>query len=328
MIFKNFETSKIDLMKYNFFLFYGKNDDLKKEKITYFANKISDKETFNYYEKEIFENKSTFYENILSVSFFTKKKIIIINQGTDKILNIVEELVLKRLNDVYFIINSENLDKKSKLRLFFEKEKNLACVAFYPDTAETLIKIASDSFKKFNIPVSNENLNMLVLRSNGNRLFLQNELEKIEIYLNNKKDINKEILNKLTNLGENYSIPELIDNCLCKNLKKTVNILNENTFTSEDAIIIIRTFLQKAKKIFKLAAAFELNKDLEMTINSAKPPIFWKDKDFIKQQITKWKPKQIKNLIFELNDLEYLSKKDYLNSIRFISDFLLSKALN
>ena len=325
MIFKNFETNKIDIKKNNFFLFYGKNDDLKKEKINYFKNKILDNETLNYSEKDIFENIEMFYENIFSMSFFNKRKLIIINQGTDRILTIIEELILKKLEDIYLIINSENLDKKSKLRLFFEKEKNLVCLAFYPDTTETLIKIASDFFKKINIPISYENLNMLVLRSNNNRLFLKNEIEKLEIFLKDKKSINNEILYKITNLSENFSLSELADNYLSKNLKKTINILNENNFTSEDSLIIIRTLLQKSKKILKLSTQYEINKDLEKTINSAKPAIFWKDKEFIKQQIKEWKPEKIKKLIFKLNNLEYLTKKDYSNSMMYVSDFLLTK---
>jgi len=328
MIFKNFETNKIDVEKYKFFLFYGKNEDFKKEKIDFFKNKIFDKETFNYSEKEIFENKEMFYENILSMSFFTKRKIVIVNQGTDKILNLVEDLVLKKIENIYLIINSENLDKKSKLRSFFEKEKNLVCIAFYPDDMETLLKIAANFFKKINIPISQENLNFLVSRSNGNRLFLKNELEKLEIFLKDKKNVNQDILNKITNLSENFSISELIDNCLCKNLKKTINILNENNFTSEDAIIIIRTMLLKSKKILKLSTEFEVSKDLDKTINSAKPTIFWKDKEFVKQQIKKWNPEKIRKLIFELNNLEYLTKKDSSNSIKFVSDFLLSKAVS
>lgn len=328
MIFKNFETNKIDVEKYKFFLFYGKNEDFKKEKIDFFKNKIFDKETFNYSEKEIFENKEMFYENILSMSFFTKRKIVIVNQGTDKILNLVEDLVLKKIENIYLIINSENLDKKSKLRSFFEKEKNLVCIAFYPDDVETLLKIAANFFKKINIPISQENLNFLVSRSNGNRLFLKNELEKLEIFLKDKKNVNQDILNKITNLSENFSISELIDNCLCKNLKKTINILNENNFTSEDAIIIIRTMLLKSKKILKLSTEFEVSKDLDKTINSAKPTIFWKDKEFVKQQIKKWNPEKIRKLIFELNNLEYLTKKDSSNSIKFVSDFLLSKAVS
>ena len=104
-------------------------------------------------------------------------------------------------------------------------------------------------------------------------------------------------LPKLINLNENYSVSELINNCLAKNKSKTINILNENNYNAEDSIVILRTFLSKAKRILKLAIQLDLNKDINKTINSAKPPIFWKEKEIVKVQLEKWKPNKIEDLI-------------------------------
>ena len=85
---------------------------------------------------------------------------------------------------------------------------------------------------------------------------------------------------------------ELIDNCLAKNQNKIIYILNENNFSNEDCIIILRTFLIKAKKILKLSLELEKNNDVNKTIATAKPPIFWKDKEIVKIQLNKWKPEK------------------------------------
>ena len=111
-----------------------------------------------------------------------------------------------------------------------------------------------------------------------------------------------------------------------KTKKKIINILNENNYNTEDCIIILRTFLSKAQRILKLANQLELNKDVNKTINTAKPPIFWKDKDIVKIQLNKWKPKKIKELIKSINNIELEIKKNYGNSVLIITNFILEKA--
>jgi DNA polymerase-3 subunit delta len=124
-------------------------------------------------------------------------------------------------------------------------------------------------------------------------------------------------------LNENHSIAELIDNCLAKNKKKIISILNENNFNNEDCIMITRSFLIKAKKLLALSKTFENNKNIDLTISSAKPPIFWKEKDITKQQIYIWKSENIKKLIYSLSDIELQIKKNINNSINLITDFIL-----
>ena len=75
---------------------------------------------------------------------------------------------------------------------------------------------------------------------------------------------------------------------MAKNKKKTINILNENNYSLDDCIIIIRTFLIKSKRLLKLVKEVKNNKNIEDVISSFKPPIFWKDKDVVKQQIQNW----------------------------------------
>ena len=216
-----------------------------------------------------------------------------------------------------------NLEKKSKLRSLFEKDKTLACVPFYPDNDQTLSKLAYNFLSKKNISLSPSNINLIVGKCNGDRETLLNELKKIEYFSKNGKKINSENISKLINLSENHSISELIDNCLAQNKKKITSILNENNFSNEDCIMIVRSFLIKSKKLLALSKAFETNKNIDLTISSAKPPIFWKEKEITKQQILKWKSKNIKQLIYSLSETELQIKKNINNSINLITDFIL-----
>ena len=326
MIVKYFEIKKISIDINKVILLYGKNEGLKNETTNLL---IRDNSEVDYYEESnILHNSDSFIEQINSKSLFGEKKTIIIKRASDKILKIINELNEKNIQDTTIIINSDNLDKKSKLRTLFEKHKNFICVAFYPDNVETLTKLASNFFQKKNILISQENINQIINKSNGDRKNLLDELEKINLFCGNKKKIDTKQLNKLINLQENYNISELIDHCLAKNEKKIINILNENNFSSEDCILITRIFLNKAKKILKLSSDFSKNKNIDLTISLAKPPIFWKDKEITKQQIYKWAPKDIKKLIYRLNDLELIIKKNLNNSINIIHDFILEQAIS
>ena len=324
MIIKSFEINKINFDQNKLVLFYGKNEGFKNEATN---NLIKDKDEISKYEeKEILENINDFIESILSKSLFESEKIIIIKRATDKILKIIDEIDSKNIEDIKIIFNADNLEKKSKLRSLFEKDKKYICVPFYPDTDQTLSKLTYNFLKKKNILISPSNINLIVNKCNGDRETLLNELNKIEYFSKNGKKITSENIAKLTNLIENHSISELIDNCLAKNKKKIVNILNENNFNNEDCILITRTFLNKAKKILKLSSEFQNNKNIDLTISSAKPPIFWKDKEITKQQIYKWTPDKIKQLIYKLSEIELLIKKNINNSLNLITDFILNQA--
>ncbi len=326
MIYKYYEINKINLSNIKFFLMHGKNNGLKDEKISELTLKNKNNKILRYDEKDVTENKDTFYDNVLNGSLFDNGKLIIINRSSDKILPILEELFDKNLSDILFIINSDILEKKSKLRICFEKNKNTASVAFYPDTNETLIKLTQNFFNKINISISYENMNFIVSKCNNDRGYLKNELEKIYLFLKNKKKIRTEELVKLINLTEDFSVNELINLCLAKNVKKTVSILNENNFGPEDCILIIRTFLNKSKRLLILLDDYKNNNDINKTISSAKPPIFWKDKDLIKQQIINWTPEKLKEVIYNLNELEILVKQVSINPFNLISNFILEKS--
>ena len=311
MILKSSEIDKIKLKIDKIVLFYGKNEGLKNQTTKNILDKNSDYTTANYEEREILDKPNIFFESIKSRSLFEDKKILIIKRVSEKILNILKQINPEELNDIFIILYSDNLEKKSKLRNFFEKDKKYICIAFYPDNDQTLSRLAFNFFQEKKITISPSNINLIVRKCNGNRESLLNQLIKIENYARSKKKLDTENILNLIHLSEDYEVSELVNNCLAKNKKKTVNILNENNFNNEHTIIITRNLLNKSKKILKLSEEYEKNKNIELTISSAKPPIFWKEKEMTKQQIYKWTPENIKKLIYRLSNIELVAKKKY-----------------
>ena len=324
MIVKSFELQKINLVRDKLLLFYGDNEGFKKqviEKLIENKNNI-----YSYEENQILDNENNFLNELFSKSLFEKEKIIIIKRSSDKIFKIIQEVYNKNIEDIVIIIDSKTLEKKSKLRKFFEKEKKLICVPFYPDNSQILSKLAFDFFKENSIKISQIDINQIVIKCNNDRQNLFNELSKLKNFSRSGKKLDSETIAKLTNLSENHSISELVDNCLAKNKKKLIFIFNENNLNNEDCIIIIRIFLNKSKKILKLLDEYKVNNDLNLTISSAKPPIFWKDKEIIKQQMQKWSTENLRNLIYKISDLELLIKKNVKNSINLTTDFLIEQS--
>ena len=326
MILKSFEIKKIKLNNHKFYLFYGDNDGLKEEIIKNLFEKNYLNKIHRYEEKEILDNSANFFNSVLTKSFFDNEKLIIINRATDKIKGVMEELIDKNPEDIQFILNSKNLEKKSALRKLFEKEKNIVCVPFYEDNNQTLNSIISQFFRDKKISISQQLINILIARSRGERKNLNNELKKIENFSLNKKNITLQEIIKLTNLADNYSATELIDHSLAKNTKKTVSILNENNYSDEDTIIIIRTLLAKLKRLVKIYELLDEKNNIEQAISSCKPPIFWKDKPLVTQQIKSWKKDHLKNLIYKTSEIELLVKKNSSLSKNILSDFIINNS--
>ena len=325
MIIKSFEISKINFNKNNFYLLYGENEGYKNEVIKKHFEKIYPNSIYRHDENQILDDKDEFLNGLLSKSFFDIKKLIIISRVSDKIVDLIEEIISKNIKDITIILSAKILEKKSKLRNFFEKEKKIICVPFYADSDQTLNSIALKFFKEKKISISQQTINLLIERCRGNRENLNNELEKIENFSKSEKKINSDDILKLTNLAENYNATELTDNCLAKNIKKTTNILNENHYSTEDCILITRTLLIKAKRLLKIQEEINSNKNIEEVVANFKPPIFWKDKEIVKKQIANWPLKKIKNMITNINNIELLIKKNSINSLNILSDFIITQ---
>ena len=322
MIIKSFEIEKIKSKKNNLILIYGTNQGYKKQVIKESFEKLFEGEILRFDEDEILNNHEEFISNLLNKSLFDDDKLIIISRTTDKILKFVSEIIERKIEKIKIIINSDNLEKKSKLRNLFEKENDLICIPFYEDNDKSLSLIAQNFFRQKKIKVSQEIINLLIGRSRGDRGNLINELNKIENLSITKKNIEIEDVLKLTNLSENYSVFELAEIYLAKNKKKISKILNENNFANDECVLILRTILNRSKRLLKLKESQNQTGNIDLTISSFKPPIFWKEKNVVKKQIQSWSDDEVKKMIYKINDLEILVKKNSNNSLNFVSDFV------
>ncbi len=321
MIIKSFEFEKIKSKNYKSILLYGVNQGLKDELIKGTILKDFSGEILKYDESEVIEKAEIILESFLNGSLFDDQKLILISRCSNKIYPFIEKFLEKDISQAMIVLNSENLDKKSKLRALYEKSKDLICVPFYEDNQQSLSIFANKYLQNKNIKLSREILNLIIERSQGDRGNLKNELQKIENLSLSKKNISNEDIINITNLAENYTVFELVDNYLAKNQKKVSKIINENNFVNDDSIIILRTLLSRSKRLLKLKNMQNVNKSIDDAIAVYKPPIFWKEKDIVKQQMSKWSEDEVKKKIFEISNLEILLKKNS-SSINLVSDLI------
>ena len=322
MIIKSFEAEKIKSLKINFILAYGANEGHKNQIINELFKRFFKGEILRFDENEILINHEQVISNLMNKSLFDEEKLIIISRATDKIFKFVNEILERKIDKIKIIINSGILEKKSKLRNLFEKEKQLICTPVYEDDTRSLNFIINNFLKDNKLNLSQEIKNILIERSNGDRINLKNELSKLKNLSISRKKLSIEDVLKLSNLTENYTVFELSDNYLAKNSKKVSNILNENNYSSEDCILIIRTILNKSKRLLKIKTEIDNNLNIDQVISSFKPPIFWKEKDIVKKQAQSWSTNEVKEIIFKINDLETSVKKNTANSMLFVSDFV------
>ena len=324
MIVKSYELDKTNISKYNFFLFYGKNEGLQNELINKYFITNFEGQINKYEESEFINKKELIIAELLNKSLFDDQKIIIISRVSDKVFKLIEELNERDLTDIKIILKSGVLEKRSKLRNLFEKNKSIIVVATYEDLDRNLSSIIIKFLNEHKIKISRESINLIISRASGNRQNLNQELDKILNYSLTEKNISYETIQKLSNLSENYDVSELANSYLSKNTKNVAKIFNENSYSDEDCILILRTLLNKTKKLADIIYRFNETNNLDEVISSTKPPIFWKDREIVKIQAKSWRLNDLKNKVYEINDIEAKIKTNAKNSLNIISDFFVN----
>ena len=337
MILKSYEIqkNKSNLSKYNFFLLYGENFGLKKDIKEYIEIEIKKKikhlEISSLYENDILNNEENFFNSIFSGSLFSEKKIIIIHESTDKIINNVTNIYNKYVENVYLIFFSDVLEKKSKLRNFFEINKKTICVPCYLDSEKDLEIIAQLELKKSSISLSREAINLLIEKSNSDRNNLKNEIEKIKSYALNKKRIEFDEIKSLINFSGDHKSDVLVNECLCGNILHYKKVVSEIYINTINQVYLLRILSNKIQRLLKIKEKENKLDNLDKLINSSTPTIFWKEKPLVKKQLSIWNRNDLNKLINEINNTELLCKKNpEISNVIFFNFFtkICSKAKN
>ena len=316
MIIKSYEVKRNNknFLTCNLNLLYGENIGLKKDIREFIKNTIKQKnnnlELISLYEDEILANDENFYNLIYSGSLFGDSKIITIYEATDKIVKKLSDIYEKHPQNIFLIIFSEILEKKSKLRNFFEKNKDTICIPCYLDSDKDLEIILQNELRKDKIALSKEVINLVVQKSNSDRNNLKNEIEKIKSFSLNKKNLDIGDIKLLINFSGDYKSDILINECLCGNILQYKKIITEFYTNTLNQIMLLRILSNKIQRLLKLKEQENSKNNIDSIINSSRPPIFWKEKPQIKKQLSIWSLEELNRIINKINSAELLCKKN------------------
>ena len=306
MIFKSYlvENNLSILKDKNTILLYGENTGLKEDLKKSIIEKNKNREIIKLTQDDILKDNSLLNNQINNLSLFNEKKIILINNITDKSFNIIENNI--RQNNCIICLFSGSLEKKSKLRNLFEKEKTLGLIPCYEDNEITLRNYINNYLK--NIKGLNQDIiNFIIENSNKSRDKIKNELNKIVVYFM-EKQINILELRQLLNLDENDNSQRLRDTAILGDKKLLNDLISKTQINEQDNMIYIRGLLNQFVKLAEILEINKTTKNLSQAIENLKPTIFWKDRPMVLSQANKWKINRIKTTIDELTNAEILIK--------------------
>ena len=306
MIYKSYLVEQnLKILKNKIVLIYGENLGLKNDLKKQILNNIDKVLTFN--QEDILVNQDNFLSDLFNISLFDDKKIYFINQISDKFLNIVQQLENK-LDTQKLYLFADKLEKKSKLRNYFEKSSVLDVIPCYHDNEISIRKIILQRLKDFK-GISAQNISTIIENTNYDRAKLNNELGKIEIFFSDKKIINSKLI-ELLNLKENDDFNLIKDAAMSGNTNKTNKLLSDTVLESDKILFYITILNQRLIKLKEILS--KNNRSLEQTIETLKPPIFWKDKAQVLEQSKKWDLKKINYTLKKTFDLELKNKSNSL----------------
>ena len=323
MIFKSYIVEKnISIIdQYFAVLFYGENIGLKDDFKKFIKYHKKDCEQISLHQNDILKNPGLLEEQVLNNSLFNQKKIIIINDFSEKLKSQIIEITEKNQKDVKIFLFSENLDRKSVSRSHFEKEKNLAIIPCYQDNEKTLSIYLQNKLKGYQ-GLTQDLINMLIKNSGMDRKVLSQEADKIKGLFLNKK-IGHDKVHQLINSAYNIDFDQLRDSCFEANKAELNKNLGHISFNTEKAYFYLSSLNNRIQKLSDLNKLMNEKNDVDSAMDSLKPRIFWKDKPNFKKQLKIWNLKKLEEARNKILHTEIIVK----TKLGSLSDILIKKLL-
>jgi DNA polymerase-3 subunit delta len=315
MLLKSQELNlkKKDFFKGKIILLYGENQDLIKDLNEQILLKFKDEQKIqkNIFEEDVIKNPENIINYYLNGSLFDENKnILVIKNCSDKIIESLNK-IKNNIDDNTIIINAEILLKNSKLRQLGEFDKTAICIPCYQETKIDIKRFFTEQLQINKIQLSEKQSEIIISSSSLKRSKIKEVIEKINVYKNSEK-ITDQIIDEICTDADLKKNDEIIDILLSKN-EKNINDFISNMSNYEknfiEIIIILRSFIIKILDIQKN----NKNLSIDERIERYKPPIFWKDKDRIKNILKIWNTNNLEKFLSNLNVIETEFKRNDLN---------------
>jgi len=304
---------KKDFFKGKIILLYGENQDLIKDLNEQILIKFKDEQKIqkNIFEEDIIKDPQNIINYFINGSLFDENKnILVIKNSSDKIIETLNK-IKNNIDENTIIINSEILLKNSKLRQFGEYDKLAVCIPCYQENKIDITRFLVQQLQINKIQLPEKQIEIIINSSSLKRSKIKEVIEKINLY-KNSKIITDQIIEEICTDMDLKKNDEIIDILLSKN-EKNINEFISNMSNYEknfiEIIIILKSFIIKILDIQKN----NKNLSIDERIERYKPPIFWKDKDRIKNILKTWNTNNLEKFLSNLNIIETEFKRNDLN---------------
>ena len=314
MIYKSYQLEKnLSELEKKCVLFFGENLGLKEDFKKNIKKLNKEFKILSFSQDEILKNKNILFTEFKNISLFEENKIYLINDVSDKILETIENLKKDIINQSVFLF-AGILDKKSKIRNYFEKSKDFLAVPCYSDNEISIKNIIIERLKGFE-NLTSHIINLIINKTNLDRNKLHNELDKIIMLFQDKNiDINKLEILLDDAINEDFNL--LKDQALLGNKAKTNKLLSDTVILDDKNIFYLNSINQRLARLQELNELSN-GRNIEATIDNMRPPIFWKDKPIFIRQAQMWNKKKIHEL----------QKQTYQLEIKIKSNSIINKNL-
>ena len=302
--------SLVEKNKYAAYLVYGQNKGLVREKSQIIINSYKDNQTeiIKFENDELISEPEKLTNEFNTYSLTAEKKILHILNTKDNLTEIITDTVTDYDSKNLIIFETSELTPRSKLRKFFEKEKHLGILACYFDTERDVQELIETTFKKENMPI-NRDIVLLITKHLGNeRHIIKSELEKIILYLKDKKEFKAEDILKCLSQNEDYGFYDLNYSISNGNVVKLDKIINQLYLEGINPIALLRSVSKHFQKILFVNQKIDLGMNLSESLSQLKPPIFFLYANQFKEQVKKWKTTLCYKAIERILETEELCK--------------------
>ena len=302
--------SLVEKNKYAAYLVYGQNKGLVREKSQIIINYYKDDQTeiIKFENDELITEPEKLTNEFNTFSLTAEKKILHILNTKDNLTEIITNTITDHDSKNLIVFETNELTPRSKLRKFFEKEKHLGILACYFDTERDVQELIETTFKKENMPI-NRDIVLLITKHLGNeRHIIKSELEKIILYLKDKKEFKAEDILKCLSQNEDYGFDDLNYSISNGNVVKLDKIINQLYLEGINPIALLRSVSKHFQKILFVNQKIDLGMNLSESLSQLKPPIFFLYANQFKEQVKKWKTTLCYKAIERILETEELCK--------------------
>ena len=292
---------------YRFFLLYGP-DDSGSHSLVKVAGAGPESERVDLTGAELKADPARLADEAASISLFGGARYIVVQPAGDECLAAVEALLEAPAAGNPVLLIAGALKPASKLLKLALAERSALALASYAPEGQEAERLVSDMARAEGLVVRADVARRLADACAGNRAILALELRKLADYLDAAPDrprpLDHEALDAVGAAAEEGDLSRLVDSVGNGNPALLQAELLRLSSEGIEGIPLIRAVLRRMSLLSRLRAQVERGMSPDAVMASQGKALFWKEKDSIGRQLSRWRPEALARSVSRLLEAE------------------------